>query len=63
VLQQDRRNPWKFVTAEPFPRQCGLTGGEKENDPTWVRDLANGCYRLPRDEMIRILDNLDGLPG
>lgn len=34
----------------------GKPGGEKENYLTWVRDLANGCYKLPWDEKIRIRD-------
>ena len=35
---------------------CRKTGGEKENYLTWVKDLANGDYKLPWDDKVRIRD-------
>ena len=32
----------------------GKPGGEKANYLTWVKDLANGAYRLPWEEKIKI---------
>ncbi|NBK42240.1 formamidase, partial [Pseudomonas soli] len=34
----------------------GKPGGERENYLTWVRDLANGEYKLPWDENVKIRD-------
>jgi len=34
----------------------GKPGGEKENYLTWVKDLANGDYKLPWDDKVRIRD-------
>ena len=34
----------------------GKPGGEKENYLTWVKDLAEGKYKLPWDEKIKIRD-------
>ncbi|WP_043325316.1 hypothetical protein [Cyanobium gracile] len=34
----------------------GKPCGQKTNVLTWVRDLANGSYKLPWDEKIRIRD-------
>ena len=35
---------------------AGKPGGEKENYLTWVKDLANGEYKLPWDDKIKVRD-------
>ncbi|HIB5815804.1 TPA: hypothetical protein ACWXBU_005440, partial [Klebsiella pneumoniae] len=56
----------KFITTD-YLQQChifnlgcrgyvGKPGGERENYLTWVRDLANGEYKLPWDENVKIRD-------
>ena len=41
----------------------GKPGGEKANYLTWVKDLAEGKYKLPWDEKIKIRDGWKYYPN
>lgn len=46
-----------------MPCLCRQTRGEKANYLTWGRDLAEGKYKLPWDDKIKIRDGWKYYPN